>query len=257
MKRLVSLAVAVLMGVLLSAGLASAAEFKVGPFIEWWSWKDRMSSTFGNATIKEDDVMYGIEASVQGNPGSDLVLRGNGKLFFGSPDADASANTFFGSGTATVGTQYWGYRLEGDVGLKFKADEMTILTPFVGFGWRQWQRSFKDDVNIDNDWNTFYTKIGIRGSAQTSKSVNISSEFGMLVPLYKKSKFSGNDWSESYKPGTKVSAFADLGLKYNQFSANVYYEAYRFGYFTITDGVDSFSIKSNNDIFGLRLGYSF
>ena len=227
---------------------------------ESFTWKEYDNS--GSQLLKESGLISAMGASVRSDIAEFLVLRGRGELFGGSVNYDGQTQT----GTPVeTDTNYAGFKIEGNLGWKFKVSEKSSLEPFAGLGFRWWQRDIQDTLyaaGYEETWWSFYGRFGIYGKHTFSGQLKAFAEAGVRQPVSNRNKVDLSVIGLStvtVEPGNKASVFAEAGLKWTRFKASLFYEGMRFSKSApvTVNNVQVWQPESRADIFGISVGMDF
>lgn len=227
---------------------------------ESFTWKEYDDS--GSQLLKESGLLSAMGASVRADIAESLVLRGRGELFGGTVNYDGQTQT----GTPVeTDTNYAGFKMEGNIGWKFKVSEKSSLEPFAGLGYRWWLRDMQDTLYVagyEETWWSFYARLGVHGDHTFSGQLKAFAEAGVKLPVSNKNKVDLNVIGLStvtVEPGNKASVFVEAGLKWTRFKASLFYEGMRFSRSDPVT-VDNYQIwqpESKADMFGINIGMDF
>ncbi len=223
--------------------------------VESFTWKEFDDS--GKQIIKESGPIFGLGFSGKSDIAKALTFKGKGELFGWRIDYDGQTQA--GTPLKTK-TDYFGFKVEGDLGWKFMVAEKYSLEPFAGLGWRWWLRNIKDTDNAIGGkelWSNIYARLGVRGDIAFSEKAKVFAEGGVKFPIYNQNKT--DIFDITLEPGNEASAFAEAGFKWAKLKASVFYEGMRFSKsntVTISDG-QVWQPESKADIFGVNVGVAF
>jgi hypothetical protein len=259
---------------MLSAGSlvnqSAAGEAAVYMAVDSYVWKEFEDD--GSLLLKESGELFGIGFTYQHEFSNHMTLRPTAEIFGGSVDYDGQTQAGIAA-TSTV--DYFGLKLEGDVGVKFRMAERFFLEPFGGLGLRLWTRDINDGKTASGattygyreGWVTWHARLGLRGGVDISPKSRLFAEAGMKLPIYNENtaylaeKGIGPD--VTMHPGKESSFFAETGLQASWFRGSLFYEGMRFSKsseVTTTDGsfiYTTWQPRSEADIYGLKLGVVF
>jgi hypothetical protein len=254
---------------LFHASLAAAEEFYVYGAVESFIWREFDA---GERAVKESGPLFGIGLAYSREFEDHLTLTPKGEFFFGSVDYDGHACDIFGTcQPATSKTTYFGLKLEGDIGRRFRPTQSSFIEPFGGLGLRAWQRDIKNGTASDGsatagyieDWSTLYFRLGVRGGMDFSKSSKMFAEAGVKLPLYNENTAYvsniGLGPDVTMHPGKQASFFAETGIILSRIKASVFYDGLRFPQSSsVSNGYYLFyQPKSTMDIYGVKVGVVF
>ena len=223
--------------------------------VQSFTWKEFIN---GSEILEESGPIYALGGLVKIENNS-LTFRTRGELFAGRITYDGQTQ---GGTPAETDTQYVGIKLEGDAGWKKRVKENASIEPFAGIGVRIWNRDIKSTSNatgVTEKWTSVYARLGLRGDSALSDKLTLFAEGGLKLPFYNSNRVDDDD-DISLEPKSRVSGFAEAGLKWNQLWASIFYEGLRFDKSDVEPiggGWGIYQPKSEADIFGLNVGYSF
>lgn len=254
----------------LLAPAAFADESNVYLAADSFTWKEFGDD--GSRLLKESGTLYGVGFLYQKEFESRVTVRPVVELFGGHVYYDGRACDLLGScQPATSKTDYFGTKLEGEIGRIFRPGESFSLEPFGGFGLRTWTRVINNGVAADGSaaagykekWTTRYARLGLRGSLDVTNGTQLFAGAGVQLPLYNKNKAYISDIGlgpdVTMHPGKRASFFAETGIKRARFTASVFYEGLRFPQSsTVKNGfIEVYQPRSTADIYGVKLGVVF
>lgn len=262
------------------AGLATAAEtpaktaspakakpktdvtFSIYGKVENFEWKEYGDSD--EELLKESGPLFSLGGSLDFAIQPDLHLEGLGELFFGSVDYDGQTQTGV---PATTTTDYAGLRAEGRGVFDVPAGRDAKVKPFAGAGGRAWLRKINDsDVGkgYEESWITIYGFVGLGGEAVVGPKSRLFGSLAVRLPIFNQVII---DWSNiggpsdiTVNPGEEPSFTLEGGLKYDLFTASVFYETFNFSKSDADDigsGLQVWQPKSEARIIGLKAGLVF
>lgn len=222
--------------------------------VQSFTWKEFIN---GSEILEESGPIYALGGLARLENNS-LTFRARGEVFGGSIiyDGQTQAGTPVESDTV-----YAGIKLEGDVGWKKLVEDKASIEPFAGIGFRVWNRDIQSTSNatgVTEKWTSTYARLGLRGDSALSDKLTVFAEGGMKFPFYNSNSVDDDDIS--LEPKSRVSGFAEAGLKWNKLWASIFYEGLRFDKSEVEPiggGWGVYQPKSEADIFGLNAGYSF
>lgn len=246
--------------VLFFVPVVGAIESDVYLKVESFAWKEYNDS--GSQLLKESGPIYGLGTLIKSDITKSLTLKGKGELFGGS--VDYKGQTQAGKPVETD-TNYFGFKVEGDLGWKFMLVEKISLEPFAGLGYRWWIRDIQSTgsaIGYEEKWWSFYARLGIHSDLIFYKQLKVFAETGVKLPIHNENEI---DWSVfglptvTVEPGNKASVFAELGLMWTMLKASIFYEGMRFSKSdpVTVSGVRVWQPRSKADIFGINVGVVF
>ncbi len=225
----------------------------------------------GERAVKESGTLFGIGFTYPIELRDQTTITPRAELFFGSVDYDGHACDSFGvCQPSTTSVNYFGLKLEGDVGYRFKPRSF-FIEPFFGLGFRAWTRDIKDGTAADGsavagyteDWLSLYARVGLRGGHVLSATKQIFAEAGIKLPIYNENTARVSQIGEgpdiTLHPGKQAAFFAETGVRISQFKASLFYDSLRFPQSDIeTNGfIAAYQPRSTMDIYGVKLGVVF
>lgn len=252
---------AALFMVLCLAQTALAGEVSVYLKSGYFSWDEKLN---GTSFVKERGAMEGAGIArkdlFMGLTFAELVEVWGGNL-------DYDGHDLTGTSKIESDTSYLGTREEVAVGFKLPAGASLSFEPFVGAGHKFWMRTRSGE-----DWNSIYTKLGLGAELLTGPQT-VFFKAGALLPLYTRNHVSLSSAGYSdvvTEPKSRVSAFAEAGVRRGPFAVSVEYEGMRFGQSAkvptsrlstppgaVIQNNQAFQPESEASLFSLKLAYSF
>jgi hypothetical protein len=270
--RMFLLVVFILLG--LSHASLADQEFNLYGVAESFLWKEFDA---GKQVVKESGPLFGLGLAYSREFENSITFTPKGEVFFGSVDYDGQAcstdpitlTSICQPATSTV--DYFGIKLDGDIGRRFRKAQTSFIEPFGGFGLWAWQRDIKNGTAADGSattgyiehWSTLYFRLGVRGGMDLSKGSKMFAEAGVKLPVYNENTAYVSDIGYgpdvTLHPGKQASFFAEMGTKLNRFKASIFYEGLRFSQSsTVSNGFYQFyQPQSTMDVFGIRIGAVF
>jgi hypothetical protein len=249
---------------------AFADEYNVYLAVDSFTWKEFEDN--GSRLLKESGTLFRVGFTYQKEFENQVTIRPVVELFGGRVAYDGHACDLFGSCQPAVSNvDYFGIKLEGDLGRRFRPYEGFSLEPFGGLGLREWARIIKNGAAADGratagyreEWATLYARFGLRGGADLSSKKQLFAEAGVKAPLYNENTayISGIGLGPdvTLHPGKQASFFAETGMKAKRFLASVFYDGLRFSRSsTVNNGfIAAYQPRSTADIYGVKLGVVF
>lgn len=251
-----------LMLLFLPAVTMAAFEYDLYFIAESFTWKEFLD---GSRLLKESGPLYGLAFTAKG--GGDiskpLTFRFKGEGFLGTVDYDGQTQ----AGTpVTTDTDYIGFKTELDGGWKFFVGENgSSFEPFIGLGGRWWKRDIQSTssaIGVEENWSSYYGRLGIRGENVNSKNLNLFLELAAILPFKNENEVDLSTFGlgqVTVEPGNETSFCAEVGIKFRKLRVSVFYESLRFsesdpeheGPFLIIQP------ESKADIYGANMGVAF
>jgi len=262
-KRVWTLAIGVglcYLGTLLPATPA-AAESGVSLSAESFTWKEFIND---RQEVKESGILYGVGYAYEREFDSHVTLRPAAEVFFGRVDYDG--HTMAGE-PATTSVDYWGVKLQGEVGRRYRPGEGFYTEPFAGLGFRAWLRDIKNGstasgtgtTGYTEEWITLHARLGLRTGVDFSGTSAWFAEAGVKLPLYNQNtaylSSAGVGPDVTMHPGRRSSLFAETGVKIARFKASLFYDGLRFSASDVSSGY--YQPKSTEDVYGIKAGLVF
>lgn len=261
-------ALSIVVMVLILASSAAAAEFEHDIFgqVQSFTWKEYSG---GRELLKEDGALYGVGYAGRYTFMGFLTVRPRGELFGGEIDYDGQTQDGI---PASTDTEYAGIKTEGDIGYLWGDPGKATVEPFVGLGWRYWERDIQSGVDqtgryisgATEYYSIFYGRLGVRGDIALSEKVRMFLEGTVKLPIDNQEE--AEDVCTNYgcydvdlEPGKRVSYYAELGLKAAMFKVSAFYEGLRFSESDAETipGAIVWQPESEADIYGVNVGVSF
>ena len=223
--------------------------------VESFTWKEFNDN--GTQLLKESGPIYGIGFSGKSDTAKALTFKSKGEIFGGSIDYDGQTQA---GDPVKTDTNYFGMKVEGDLGWKFMAAEKSSLEPFAGLGWRWWRRDIQSTdtaIGVEELWSSIYARLGIRGDLAFSDKMKAFAEGGVKLPIYNQNKV--DIYAVTLEPGNEASIFAEAGLRWAMLKVSVFYEGMRFSKSDPVSGsgVIVWQPESRADIYGVNVGVAF
>lgn len=227
--------------------------------IESFTWKEYEDG--GSQLLKESGPIYGLGASTKLDIIKSLTLKFKSELFGESIEYDGQ--TWAGTPVKTY-TDYFGFKVEGDIGRIFMMTEKSSLEPFAGLGYRWWLRDIQNSSNsigYEETWWSSYARLGIRSNHIFSDQLNAFAEAGVKFPMNTENEADLSVLGFStvtLEPGNETSFFAEAGLKREKLKFSIFYEGMRFSKSSLDNNYNAFyQPESKADIFGVNIGIVF
>jgi hypothetical protein len=198
---------------------ADAGETSVYLKSGWFTWEERVA---GAPFVREKGGMYGAGIARK----DEVAVVAIGELlevWGGSVAYDGHDVT--GTSTLKSDTVYIGTKEELAFSLPLPAGAIE-LEPLVAIGHRFWARTRSNE-----DWNTLYTKAGAAAGWHRG-DWRLFVKGGALIPFYTRTHadLTNAGYTDVVtNPKSRVSAFAEGGVRVGSFGVSVEYEAMAFG----------------------------
>ena len=225
--------------------------YLIGGHYAWRQFDD------GTQIVKDVGETVGIGAFGEYQVADDTPLIGRlrGEVFGGRGNYDVGTGS--ASKTSSNSTHF-GLRTEGDLGWRFLlSDGKVAILPFGGIGYRWWKRNVEGTPAFqafDESWHDIYTKAGARAQYSFERDVALFAEAGTILPVITRVSGGSSGSKGSFKPGMRVSTFAEAGVHYKGLRPSIYYEGSRFS--ADESGAVGFP-RTEGDVFGLRVAFEF
>jgi hypothetical protein len=243
----------------LSNATIAASEYDFYFLVESFTWEEFSGSS---RLLEESGPLYGIGFTAKDDEIYEpLTLKFKGEGFFGSVDYDGQTQ---GGTPVTTDTDYVGFKAEIDGGWKFPIGEAgSSFEPFAGLGGRWWKRDIQSTssaIGLEEDWSSYYGRLGIRGENISPNQLIIFIEVAAILPFKNENEvdFSSIGIGQvTVEPENETSLWAEAGIKFKKLRVSVFYEGLRFAE---SDKVGPFLVfqpESKADIYGANIGYVF
>jgi hypothetical protein len=208
---------------------ASPIQVQYGFEIQDYQWKEFDDSN--NKLVDETGYLYGLSCDLDSGRET-LGWRGGISLFGGEVDYEGLTWSLAPVKTDVV---YLGTQLYADMVPNLRLDSGLRLKTFFGVGFKGWLRDLDDTRTTDGTfvsgaeewWWTVYGRIGVGASYPVSNTIEIFTEAGTKIPIYTLNHADlyvpGNP-SVDLEPEMRFSPFADLGVRWKQFTAKISYD---------------------------------
>jgi hypothetical protein len=228
----------------------------------WFTWDEQVN---GSSFVSEEGMIYGAGVARKDDVAA-VTFAESVEVWGGNVDYDGHA--LADTREIHADTSYLGTREEFGVSVKLPVAGPLSVAPVVGIGHKFWVRTRSNE-----DWNSFYTKAGAAVEFHKRDWI-FYAKGGALVPFYTRCHVTLSDAGYSdvvTEPETRVSAFAEGGVRSGGFTVSVEYEGMEFGQSkkVITNRVAStgtglvivanqaYQPRSSSDLVALKLSYSF
>jgi len=223
-------------------------------FGERYTWRQFDGGTQITKDVGET-VGIGAFGDYQVAEDTALIGRLRGEVFGGQGNYDIATGS---ASKASSTSNRFGLRTEGDLGWRFlPSDGKVAILPFGGIGYRWWKRNLTGTQafqTFDEGWHEVYTKAGARGQYKIERDVALFAEVGTTLPVFTRVSGGSSSSKRSFKPGMKVSTFAEAGVDYRGLRPSIYYEGSRFS--ADESGAIVFP-RTEGDVFGMRVAFEF
>jgi hypothetical protein len=237
--------------------------------VESFTWKE-----FDNneRILKESGTLYGVGFMYHKEFENQVTVRPVVELFGGKVGYDGQACYLSGPcQPASTKTGYFGVKLQGDLGRRFRPVESFSLEPFAGLGLRAWTRDIYNGTAADGSatsgyreqWATLYARFGLSAGVDLSSRTRLFIEAGVKLPFYNENtaRVSNIGWGPdvTLHPGKQASFFAETGITLKRFLGSVFYDGLRFSQSSkVNNGFTApYQPRSTADIYGVKLGFLF
>jgi len=250
------------------ASQTPAGDFDLYLALEDYQWQEFVH---GSRLLEESGFLYGLGFVYSTELDDHLTLRPAAEIFGGTVDYEGQTVTRL---AASTDTNYFGVKVECDLGRRYRSGRNLVIEPFGGLGLRAWTRDLEDTTLSDGtpasgypeDWVSLYGRLGLRGSGELSAQKRFFAQAGVKAPLYNRmtayqSEIGGQDLT--FHPGKQPSFFAEAGVRTERFTGSIFYEGIRFeqseSIITIEglEEFENFQPESRADLYGVKLGVAF
>lgn len=250
---------------------AAARESNIYVAINNFVWEEFDES--GSRLLKESGILVGPGFSYWREfERSRITIKPTAELFFGTVDYNGQACDNFGNcQPATTQVDYFGFKIEGEVGRRFGSPEAIYIEPFAGLGFRYWIRDINNGTTANGSptagytegWQTFNVRLGMRAGKNFTARKEAFAQAGVKIPIYNENtaylNSAGLGSDITMNPGRKASFFAEAGMKINRFKGSVFYDSLRFSKSDVVsdNGFIYWQPESSMDSYGFKLGWTF
>lgn len=248
--------------VIAGAHQAQAGETSVYFKSGWFNWEETVN---GNSFVKEKGFLYGAGVARKDTM-SALTIAEVIEVWGG--DLDYDGHDLTGSRQIKSDTSYLGTKEEVALSLEIPAGSALSFDPFAALGHKFWIRTRSSE-----DWNSFYAKAGLAAELKTA-SCTLFVKGGAMAPIYTRTHVSLSNAGYTdvvVKPKSRVSAFAEGGVRMGDFAASIEYEGMKFGESAkvatnrtagvgkgaVIVGAQAYQPESESSFVSLKLTYSF
>jgi hypothetical protein len=240
---------------------AEAGESNVYLAVDSFTWKEFGDD--GSRLLKESGTLFGVGFTYMKEFNNHVTLKPTAEIFGGTVDYDGHTQSGI---PATSTVDYFGVKLEGELGRRYRSTQSFFVEPFGGLGFRAWLRDINNGTTATGstaygyteDWITLHARLGVRGGVDFSRASQFFAEAGVKLPLYNENTLSdGSD--VTLKPGKQASLFAETGIKIKRFKGSLFYDSLRFSKSPIvaSGAFLYWQPKSTMDMYGIKLGLVF
>ncbi len=232
--------------------------------VESFTWREFIG---GEQFVKESGPIYAAGFSYV-HVNQNITIKPTIELFGGTVDYNGYACDNVSCIAATSDVNYFGVKLEGDVGRRFTSAAKNFVEPFGGLGFRFWKRDIKNGTTAAGqptagyveDWIVVQGRLGVRGGIAVRERKQIFAEAGIKLPIYNQNTAYVSDIGLgpdiTLHPGKQVAYFAEAGIRISSFKGSLFYDTLRFPRSpTSTSGF--FQPQSHMDAYGVKLGIVF
>lgn len=234
-----------------------------------FTWREFVE---GERAVMESGLLFGLGISYFRELEGSVTLRPAAEIFGGNVDYEGQACDGVGvcvPATSTV--NYFGLKLEADIGGRFRTSGRFIIEPFGGLGFRVWTRDINNGTTADGsptagyveDWLALYARLGTRANLAVSERRRFYAEAGVKLPIYNENTAYVSDIGQgpdiTMNPGKQAAFFAEAGVKISKFRGSIFYDSLRFPQSPPeTNGfITAYQPRSTMDLYGFRLGFVF
>ncbi|MGD8549303.1 MAG: autotransporter outer membrane beta-barrel domain-containing protein [Desulfobacterales bacterium] len=174
--------------------------------------------------IEEDGLMYGIAGSYIYHGNNKLMFETSFSLVFGEIDYDGQTQ----SGTPLkADTDDWIFEWRGLIGKDYRFKSSSIITPFMGIGYRYWNDDIDASGGYEREIQYWYLPVGVKTISPLNGNWTwgISLEYDLFLGGKVQSHLS--DVQPVYNDPENDQDFGDgyglaLSLKFNRNLSNSY-----------------------------------
>jgi hypothetical protein len=256
---------------IVTAAPSFAGEANIYFAAEFFEWKE-----FGNNNsrlVRESGPRFGIGGSYNFEfLDHHLILKPRLEIIGGEVDYDGHAcNNMNVCQPLKTDTDYFGGKIELDLGGRIGSLERASIEPFIGLGFRGWGRDIRNGTTANGthaqgyteDWYSAYGRVGLRGNVALGEKVYLFAEAGGKFPFYNENTAHLDEANlgpdVTLRPGNSPSWFAEAGIRYKYVKASIYYDSMRFSKSGIeySGNTGYYQPKSQADMIGAHIGVSF
>lgn len=185
------------------------------------------------------------------------VYRVKGEYFQGTLDSKGVS-----SGVRwTTEAEVRGYRLEGDVGWRFRSGAVSFV-PNLGFGYRWWRRDYQSSptvIGLKEEWQTGNVKAGVLAEFEAGRAAVFLLEAAVRYGVFAGNEFAYGGARVKLEPEGRFTPYAEAGVRVGIVQGSVYYERLEFDASdpVPAGGTTLVQPETAADIYGARVGLSF
>lgn len=217
-----AMAAAAVTSVIMIGGAVTAQAGETSFYVKsgWYTWSEKIN---GASFVKEKGFLHGVGVTRRDTV-RPITIGERFEVWGGNLDYDGHDVT--GTVPLKSDTNYLGTREEFALSAKIPQTTAASFEPFAAIGHKFWIRTRSGE-----DWNTFYGKVGAAGE-YAGRSATFYVKGGAILPLYTRNHVdlstAGLD-DVVTEPKSRISAFAEGGVKAGAFTVSVEYEGLKFG----------------------------
>ena len=254
---------------------ARAAEMNVYAAAEDFTWKEFADD--GSRLLKESGVLAGVGLVYWKELPDHVTIKPLAELFGGTVDYEGQACDRFTNICipARTDVDYFGLKLQGEIGKRSRTEAGYFVEPFGGLGFWGWYRDINSGTAADGratagyteQWITFNARLGLRSGRELSAEKQVFAEAGVKYPLYNRNTAylsdAGLGDDITLHPGKQSSLFAEAGMKIKRLSISLFYDSFKFSKSNVLEKIEGSFIsrqwqpKSTMDLYGLKVGVVF
>ncbi|MFH1076843.1 MAG: hypothetical protein V1753_08425 [Pseudomonadota bacterium] len=223
--------------------------------LENFNWKELDDD--GVELLEESGQILGVGADAWLDITEQFIIKLNVGLFGGDIDYDGQTQ---GGTPVKSNTEYVGMKMECDAGVRWTSAplEQGFLMPFLGIGYRRWDRTINSTdfaVGYTETWTTLYGRLGIHGDYPLTGQTRILGEIGVKPSLLTENDVNIFGYGVTLKPGNETSLFGEIGIQWPRIKTTLTYEGMKFSKSDVEDG--AYQPESQADIIGVEVGIVF
>jgi len=257
MKKLMLVAVLMLISIpaLSQDAPAAATSLEFGVGYHYFDYKEDLPAPLKST---ESGWLPSVYLSYTRMKKSDLFVKIYGD--YASGDITFDGTTMGGTPISFSDSRQKLLKIEADFGYAFGVTEHFLLIPYVGYGYRYWERGqariTSTYIEYEEDYSWSYMPIGLKADYYINERWNIGGTIAIHIMFNGKMKIGDTE----FDLGNKTGFYADLPVTY-KFTSNwsivgtPWYEYSEIGQSNIVAGYYEPASKTNQ--YGFKLGVSY
>ncbi len=235
---------------------------------EHFEWKETMH---GKQLLKESGPLWGFGGELAAKLAEPVWIEARGEFFLGDVDYDGHLQHKDGRLTPHKSTtSYNGFKLEGNLALRASASSGNYLKPYLGLGFRGWNRTlgtklsdrYIGDYGYEERWLTAYGILGLGGAVAASEKASLFATIEAHLPIYNSETVdlenTGGPDDVELEPGKRASLYAEAGINATPITFSIFVETLSFSESDVDEDYRSFlQPKSESTMIGAKFGLVF